>query len=70
MNGTIKNKYTAFALFVVLFLVIWSVLDFLFNTIITKSGYQFSPVIDLCIPVVVSVTIGYLLFLRKKNNDK
>ncbi len=66
----IKNKYAAFGLFVVLFLVIWHILDFLFNTFITKSGYQLSPVIDLCIPVVISVTVGYLLFLRKKKDDK
>ena len=64
----IKNKYVAFGLFVVLFFAIWQLLDFLYNTFITKIGYQFSPIIDLTIPLVVSVTIGYLLFLRKKKN--
>ena len=66
----IKNKYVAFGLFVVLFFAIWQLLDFLYNTFITKIGYQFSPIIDLTIPLVVSVTIGYLLFLRKKKSDK
>ena len=66
----IKNKYVAFGLFVALFLALWQLLDFLYNTFITKIGYQFSPIIDLTIPLVVSVTIGYLLFLRKKKNDK
>ena len=64
----IKNKYVAFGLFVALFFAIWQLLDFLYNTFITKIGYQFSPIIDLTIPLVVSVTIGYLLFLRKKKN--
>ena len=66
----IKNKYLAFGLFVVLFFIFWHLLDYLYNTIITKNGYQFSPIIDLTIPLIVSVTIGYLLFLRKKKSDK
>ena len=64
----IKNKYVAFGLFVALFFAIWQLLDFLYNTFITKIGYQFSPIIDLTVPLVVAVTIGYLLFLRKKKN--
>ncbi len=63
----IKNKYVAFGLFVVLFLALWHLLDFLFNTFITGKGYQFLPVIDLVIPIAVSITVGFVLFLRKKN---
>ena len=66
----IKNKYVAFGLFVALFFAIWQLLDFLYNTFITKIGYQFSPIIDLTVPLVVAITIGYLLFLRKKKSDK
>ena len=66
----IKNKYVAFGLFVVLFFAFWHLLDFLYNTLITKNGYQFSPIIDLTIPLVAAVTIGYLLFIRKKKGDQ
>ena len=66
----IKNKYAAFGLFVALSFAIWNLLDFLYSTFITKIGYQFSPIIDLTIPIVLSVTIGYLLFLSKKKSDK
>ena len=62
----IKNKYLAFGLSVALFLVLWHLLDFLFNTFITGKGYQFSPIIDLVVPLAVSVTVGCILFLRKK----
>ena len=48
------------------FLVLWHLLDFLFNTFITGKGYQFSPIIDLVVPLAVSVTVGCILFLRKK----
>lgn len=63
----IKNKYVAFGLFVVLFLALWHLLDFLFNTFITGKGYRFLPVIDLVIPLAVSIAMGCVLFLRKKN---
>ena len=66
----IKNKYVTFGLFVALFFAIWQLLDFLYNTFITKIGYRFSPIIDLTVPLVVAITIGYLLFLRKKKSDK
>ena len=66
----IKNKYAAFSLFVALFFALWHLLDFLYNTFITKIGYQFSPILDLIVPLAASVTIGYLLFLRKKKSDK
>lgn len=54
----------------VLFLALWHLLDFLYNTFITKIGYQFSPIIDLTVSLIVAVTVGYLLFLRKKKSDK
>ena len=38
----IKNKYLAFGLFVALFLVLWHLLDFLFNTFITGKGFSCS----------------------------
>ena len=63
----IKNKYVAFGLFVVIFLALWHLLDFLFNTFITGKGYQFSPAIDLVVPIAVSIAVGCVLFLRKKN---
>ena len=62
----IKNKYVAFGLFVVIFLSFWHLLDFLFNTFITGKGYQFSPAIDLVIPLAVSIAVGCVLFLIKK----
>ena len=63
----IKNKYVAFGLFIAIFFTVWHLLNFLFNTFITGKGYQFSPVIDLVIPIAVSIALGCVLFLRKKN---
>ena len=60
------NKIVAYGLFVVVFMLIWNLLDFLWATLIAKSGYHFAAATDLVIPLVVSVVIGYVLFMRKK----
>ena len=46
----IKNKYAAYGLFVILFLVFWNILDCLR---------------DLITPLALAAVSGYLLFLRK-----
>ena len=62
----IKNKYVAFCILLVLFFALWQLLDFLYTTFITRIGNQFSPIIDLVVPLAVAITVGWLLFLRNK----
>lgn len=61
-----KDKYIAYGLFFILFTAFWNLLDFLYATLITHSGYRFGVGTDLFIPLVVAGVSGYLLFLRKK----
>ena len=61
----IKNKTVAFVLFIVVFLLIWNAVDYLYSAVITKSAFHFATGLDLIVPLVVSVVIGTLLFLRK-----
>ena len=61
------NKKVAYCLFVVAFMLIWNLLDFLWAMLIAKSGYHFAVATDLAVPLVVSIVIGYLLFMRKKD---
>ena len=61
-----KNKYIAYGLFLILFTVFWNLLDFLYATVITHSGYRFGAGTDLLIPIVVACVSGYLLVLRRK----
>ena len=63
----IKNKKVAFALYVALFCLFWNLLDFLWVTVIAKTGYHFGVAVDLAAPLAVAITTGYLLFLRKKD---
>ena len=63
----IKNKYAAFILFIIAFLAVWNLLDFLYTTFITRSAYQFAAGTDLAIPLVVAAVSGYLLFIRNKS---
>ena len=63
----IKNKYVAYILFIVVFLIFWNLLDFLYVTFISRNAYQFAAGTDLGIPVAAAVVVGYLLFIRKKS---
>lgn len=68
MNCMMKNKKAAFALFVALFFVFWNILDYLYATFITRSGYQFSAIGDMSIPLVAAIMIGYFICLRKSKD--
>ncbi len=61
----IRNKYAAFILYIVFFMVFWNLLDCLYTTFITGGVYQIAARRDLFIPSVVSICTGYLLFLRR-----
>ena len=62
----VKDKKTAFVIFVVIFTALWNLLDFLYSTLITKSGYQFKSTTDLMIPLGLALVLGYLQFLRNE----
>ena len=62
----VKDKKTAFVIFVVVFMALWNLLDFLYNTVITKGGYQFKTTTDLMLPLVLALVLGYLQFLRNE----
>ena len=58
------NKKAAFGLFVVLCVAFWNLLDFIWSVFIVNGSYHFSGGIDLGVPVISAIIIGYLLFLR------
>ena len=62
----VKDKKTAFVIFVVVFMALWNLLDFLYSTLITKSGYQFKSTTDLMVPLGLALVLGYLQFLRNE----
>lgn len=60
-----KNKYFTYALFIILFLIFWNLFDYLFKTFFAELTYQFN-MNNLIIPFVVSIVIGYLIFIKEK----
>ena len=63
----IKNRAVAFAIFVVVFMAFWNLLELLWCTFITKGDYHFSAGSDLGIPFGLALVLGYLLFLRNRS---
>ena len=64
----IKNRYVAFGLFVVLFVLFFNVLDVLYSVWIAGGAYRFSAGLDLGVPLLPGLLIGYVLFLHKKES--
>lgn len=62
----VKNKYIAFGQFIIVFLAVWNLADYLYTTLIMNGTSHFGAVVDGVIPVVVAIVVGYFLFVRKK----
>ena len=56
----IKNKYVAFVVFVVLFLIIWNALQYFMGKF--ENGYDVNN--NILMPLVVSVACAYVTYLR------
>ena len=65
-DDMIRNKKLAFGLFVVLAVVLWNLLDYLWSVFIAGNPYHFSGGTDVGAPLIPAMIIGYLLFLRNK----
>ena len=61
----IRNKYVACALYVVLTIVFYNVLDFVHKTFIAGGGYQFTLSMDLITPVLIGVCLYFLTAMGK-----
>ncbi len=59
----IRNKYLAYALFILFFILFWSILQYLFN----RETYQLT-VNNLIIPLVTGIIVGYFAFLNGHGN--
>lgn len=66
----IKNKYAAFVLYVIAFLGLWNLADYLYTTFITRGTYHFAVGTDLALPVVIAIITGYLLFLMRSTDSE
>ena len=62
----IKDKKTAFVIYVVLFIVLWNLADLIWNTVISGGGYDFAVGMDIGTPLVVALVTGYLFFLAQQ----
>lgn len=60
----IKDKNTAYMLFIAAVTIIWTLFDIAYSTLITHSGYSFRPG-NLLEPLLVGIVLGYLLILRR-----
>lgn len=51
----------------VAFVALFNVMDFIINTFVTGSGYTFSPVIDLLVPLALAVVFNMLAGTQQRH---
>ena len=61
-----SGKVLKFILYIVLFILFWNLLDLLWASFISRSGFRFAAGLDLGLPLVVAAVTGYLLILRRE----
>ncbi len=62
----IKDKRTAFALYVVLFMVFWNIADILWASFVNGAGHDFAIGFDIVTPLIAAIVTGYLFFIAKQ----
>ncbi len=65
-----KGKYFLIVLYMVAFILVWDLCDFVAATFITKKGFHFEVVPNLIQPVFTGVIVGLLIFFTPKMRRK
>ena len=55
------------ALFCVVF---WNLTDFIYTVLIKGGAYSFSVINDICLPIVIGMTVGYITVARKNRSGQ
>ena len=58
--------FVSLLIYIIGFVTVWNICDFLFCTFITHSEYQFSISADMITPLVLTIII-YTVNMRRKN---
>ena len=60
------KNFTALVVYIIGFVAVWNICDFLFCTFITQSEYEFSISTDMLTPLVLMIIIQTVSMKRKK----
>ncbi len=66
----IRNRYAALALFAVLVVVVWDLLDYLYTTVIAGQAFVFSAAANVFIPLACALAVGYILFFLNRGEKQ
>lgn len=65
-----KSDFISIGLLALFCVVFWNLLDFIYTVLIRGGAYSFSAFNDICLPVVIGVTVGYITVLRRGRSGK
>ena len=64
------DKKAAFAIYIVIFMAVWQLLEFLYGRFITGSGFQFSVMSNIVFPLILAAVTGYFAVMKKDGGSK
>lgn len=60
------NKYVRFTLFVIMAMVLWTLVDYGYASLIMHQSWQFVFGPDLLMGLATAAAVGYFVFLREE----
>ncbi len=64
-----KNRIISVLFYLVFFFAAWNLIDYIYQTAIVKSAYQFPSADVIAIQIVTGVIVGYFLVWRRHKSD-
>ena len=61
-----KKEILAIVAYIIAFVLVWNLLDFLYSTFIVKTAYQFGISRDMLVPMIVMAVILSIQMIGKK----
>ena len=64
-----KKQILSLVIYIICFILMWNLLDFLFNTFVTGKGYTFALSTDMLAPLTLMVLIQIVQMRREKKRE-
>lgn len=66
----LKSRIISIGMLVLFCVIFWNTIDLVYTFLIAHRDYSFSVFNDICLPIVIGMTVGCITNLRKEKSDK
>ena len=65
-----KSGFISIGMLAVFCVIFWNLIDFVYTVLIKGGAYRFSAFNDICLPLVIGMTVGYITVLRRGKSGR